>query len=45
MARTVQKVFKNFELNQTLKIDEVSITFFPAGHILGKRSSTSRIKR
>ena len=36
--------FQELRLNQTLKIDEVSITFFPAGHILGSVQVLAELK-
>ena len=36
--------FQELELNQTLNIDEVSITFFPAGHILGSVQVLTQFK-
>ena len=36
--------FQELELNETLNIDEVSITFFPAGHILGSVQVLTQFK-
>ena len=36
--------FQELQLNEKLKIDEVSITFFPAGHILGSVQVLAELK-